>query len=110
MGEITVVVERLDGTVLLRPSGELDLATAPELQRVLDGVIGRHAGLAVDLSDVTFADCAGLAPIRRALRAGTHGSTVRLFAARPPVERVLHLTGLGRPAGRSADPAGASPG
>ncbi len=111
MGDFSVAVEHVDWTVLLRPSGELDLATAPELQRALDGVVGKHWAVVLDLSGVTFADCAGLAPIRRVLRERTPDMpSVRLFAARPSVERVLYLTGLGDRIRRYPDPAGAPPG
>jgi anti-anti-sigma regulatory factor len=35
----TVVVEHIDGTVLVCPVGELDLATAPILERVLETLV-----------------------------------------------------------------------
>jgi anti-anti-sigma regulatory factor len=54
MGDFSVAVEHVDGTVLLRPSGELDLATAPELQRALDGVVGKHWAVVLDLSGGHF--------------------------------------------------------
>jgi anti-anti-sigma factor len=95
MGDFSVAVEHLDETVLLRPTGELDVATSPELKRALDGVAGTHCTIVVDLSGVTFADCAGLRPLRRAIREGGDEITsVRCFAARPRVERVLRMTGL----------------
>ena len=91
-----VEVEHLDGTVTLRPSGELDLATAPLLERALDGVLqGGHA-VVLDLSGLTFADCAGLEPIRWARQRRT-SDRIRVVGARPPVERVLTLTGLQEP-------------
>ena len=110
MGDFSVAVEHVDGTVLLRPSGELDLAAAPQLERALDAVIGGRRAVLLDLSGLTFADCAGLAPIRRALREGAQDiDSLRLFAARPAVERVLYPTDLGNRVGRYSDAAGASP-
>jgi stage II sporulation protein AA (anti-sigma F factor antagonist) len=96
MGDFSVEIEHLDGTVLVRPSGELDLATAPELERVLDHLIDEDQVVVVDFSEVTFADCAGLRPIRWALQQ-RHPVRLRTSPAHPLVERVLEMTGLGRP-------------
>lgn len=94
---LDVAVEHLDGTVVVLPLGELDLATAPDLERVLDGLVGEHPSVLVDLRGVTFADCAGLRPIRKALQQGTYSlSRVRLAGARGRVQRVVDLTGLER--------------
>lgn len=95
MDDFDVSVEHLDEAVLLRPVGALDLATAPEMERILRGVLPQHPTVVLDLSGVTFADCAGLRPIRRAVNeAAPHRTSVRMFAARPAVERVMRLTGL----------------
>jgi anti-anti-sigma factor len=87
-----VTVDSSEGTVLVRPSGELDVASAPTLWSALAGVsTSGHTAVVVDLSRLTFSDCAGLRPIRRALRQGTD---VELRDAVPAVRRVLELTGL----------------
>ena len=89
------MVEHLDGTVLVCPVGELDLATAPILERVLESLVEEASAVALDLGGLTFVDCAGLRPIRQALRRSSHSFTpVRLSGARPPVQRVLELTGV----------------
>jgi len=93
----TVVVEHLDGTVLVRPAGELDLATAPVLERVLETLVGSPPTIELDLSGLSFADCGGLRAIRRALRQSSDSCTrVRFSGARPAVQRVLDITGLGQ--------------
>jgi anti-anti-sigma factor len=90
-----VVVEHLDGTVFVHLTGELDLATAPELEQVLDDVVARHSGaIMLDLSGLTFVDCAGLRPVHRVC---SHVSNVRIVGATPFVHRVLSLTGLEHP-------------
>jgi anti-anti-sigma factor len=49
----------------------------------------------MDLSRLTFSDCAGLRPIRRALReARRSGTEIELRDPVPAVQRVLQLTGL----------------
>ena len=91
-----VEVEHLDGRVTIRPSGELDLATAPMLERALDDVIDAGQAVVLDLCGVTFADCAGLEPVRWALHRWPSGR-IRIVGARRPVERVLTLTGMQEP-------------
>ncbi len=93
----SVTIEHIDGRIVLHPSGELDVMTAPQLDRALESVVGRAAPVVVDLSGVRFVDCAGLAPIRWALRIGSKTTPgLRIVGAQPQVERVLQLTGLRR--------------
>ncbi len=99
----SVTTEHVNGTVLVRPSGELDALTAPQLARVLDGVMAHPATVVLDLSAVSFVDCAGLAPIRRALAGGPDTNPMRVVGARPKVDRVLHLSGLKPPHVAAAD-------
>src|SRR5215212_590418 len=91
----SVRIEQVDGTVVVRPSGELDVLTAPQLDRVLESVVGHFGAVVLDMSGVRFVDCAGLTPIRRALE-GQSRTSVRVVDAQPKVERVLRLTGLHR--------------
>jgi anti-anti-sigma factor len=88
-------IEKLGEIVYVRPRGDLDVMTAPQLSRALDSVAVVGAGtVVVDLSRVTFVDCAGLAPIRRALAAEPGRMRLRLVGAPPRVDRVMRLTGL----------------
>src|SRR3954447_22070388 len=88
-----VEVERGNGAPVVRPVGELDVATAPELERVLKDLLDRHWAVVVDLGDVTFADCAGLRPIRWAL-GQPYLVSLRLPRVTPLMRRLLELTGL----------------
>ncbi len=55
------------GRSLVRIVGEIDLDAAPRLRRVLERAAADSSGdLVVDLSDVTFMDCSGLAPLLEA--------------------------------------------
>jgi anti-anti-sigma factor len=91
-----LTVDSSRGTALVCPSGELDLASAPTLWSALAGLRkDGHRSVDMDLSRLTFSDCAGLRPIFRARR---HGTVVQLRDAIPAVRRVLDLTGLGVPA------------
>ena len=74
-------------------TGEVDLATASRLRILLEGAdqeITREVVL--DLSEVTYMDCAGLPPMLAA-RARL-GDRFWLRGLQPPVTRLLQLTGL----------------
>src|SRR3712207_5885741 len=95
MAPFSVTIEHSEGAVLIRPSGELDVMTAPKLEQALAGLVGGYGVVLVDLSSVVFADCAGLRPIRRAVERGSGRATsVRVIGTPPRVERVLRLTGF----------------
>ena len=92
-----LTVDSLNGTAHVRPRGELDVASAPTMWTALAPVLrGDHRSVVMDLSRLTFSDCAGLRPIRRAVREGPLvGTDIELRDAVPAVRRVLDLTGLG---------------
>ncbi len=76
-------------------SGELDVATAGNLDAVLHALLAKGQALVLDLSGLTFADCSGLRPIQDAQR--RHPGRVTLLGSRGIVRRVLVLTGLASP-------------
>ncbi|MDW5328881.1 STAS domain-containing protein [Plantactinospora sp. KLBMP9567] len=84
-----------DEQLIVLPAGEVDLATAPLLQRALLIAVDRHPRVCCDLSKVTFFSAAGVTALlvvhNRAIQTGS-----RLTARRPHgiTERVLHLAGL----------------
>jgi anti-sigma B factor antagonist len=84
--------------LVVRVSGEIDIATAPRLRDELLGTIRRHgAQLALDLSGVTFMDCAGINVLLAARRlARLDGGWVRVLQASHRAWKVLTLTGLHR--------------
>ena len=88
-----VEVEHHDDVALVRPRGELDLATAAALQHVLDGISSPR--LVLDLSELSFIDSTGL-HLLVALheRSQREGFELTLRAPRPPVDRTIHLCGL----------------
>ena len=104
MDNFDVSVDSSQGTATVRPAGELDLASAPTLWSALaELVTGGHRAVVMDLSRLTFSDCAGLRPVRWALREGRAvGTDVELRSAIPAVQRVLELTGLAAPLPRAA--------
>jgi anti-anti-sigma factor len=77
--------------------GELDIATAPELEELLARL--RHHGHAVtiDLAEVTFIDSTGLTALMEAHRlAHSNGWSFSVRRPSPAVQRVFDLAGVGR--------------
>ncbi len=89
-------VSRDNGSVVVRLHGELDLATAPEFQRELLGILEQPCtSVTLDLAELTFLDSSGLGALYRARQAADAGSvTLRLEAVPAHVLRVLDVTAM----------------
>jgi anti-anti-sigma factor len=86
------VTEQADA-VVVRVAGEIDIVTAPVLQRHLDPALaGDRPLVVIDLAETTFLDARGVAVLVRA-RTTVTGRGGRLVIRRPPplVLRVLQL-------------------
>jgi anti-sigma B factor antagonist len=100
---------RQDGeryTLILR--GELDMASAPELEGVLQELCeGSAQELVLDLRQLSFMDSTGLnAVLRSRSLCEEHGCDFGLIPGRRPVQRVFELTHLvDRLPFRQAEPA-----
>ncbi len=83
----------LDEPGTLSVCGEVDLFTAEKLRWCLHILaMDLSSTVAVDLTDVTFISCAGLAPLVEARR---HlGQRLRLHSVSPAVRKLIRLTGL----------------
>jgi anti-sigma B factor antagonist len=89
MSDLSIRVDTIDTTTVLRVSGTLDIATAPGFGiRVAELIRRGENDIVVDLSDVTFLDSTGLSVLlninRRATRARL-GSAVICPDGRPRV-------------------------
>jgi anti-anti-sigma factor len=93
----SISVERHDGHVVVTARGELDLATASELEGALAPVVSGGGHAVLDLRELEFMDSSGVRVIVGAhLSAKEHGgrlSLVRLQSG-SPVHRVLEISGL----------------
>ena len=105
---LAVEVQRRRGDTIVRPRGELDLATAETLHSALDAAIAETvsgpregmengARLVLDLRGLSFIDSAGL-HLLVALdeRAQRDGFQLTLLAPAAPVDRAIQLCGLDR--------------
>ena len=77
-------------------SGELDAASAPELQRQLDEVLAQpHARVMLDLNGLSFVDSAGVSVLIKAKQtAESDGRTLVLRRPTEQLERVFAVVGL----------------
>src|SRR4051794_6393862 len=89
--------ELAGGVEVISVRGELDLSTAPDLERPLEEVLERGEGpLLVDLSECEFIDSTGIAVIVRAWQRleGSSGRGLMICSYNDQVRRVLDITGL----------------
>jgi len=92
---VTVRIRPGDGGTIVAISGEVDVCTEAPLQQALLRIIReRGARLMLDVSGVSFMDCAGLrALLATRRRAEMRGGCMRLIAASAAVRRIIELTG-----------------
>ena len=82
----------LADVIAARIDGELDLATAPYVAEYLRQVVNRGSRVVLDMSAVTFMDCAGLSELVQAHRRAEHGGGwVHLTGVSAGPLRVLRL-------------------
>ncbi|MFB7234994.1 STAS domain-containing protein [Streptomyces sp. NPDC056269] len=91
---LAVVFEPGPRRVLAHVFGEIDMDNAQELRRPLTAALDSSAcGLDVDLSGVTFCDCAALHVLLRLnQQALSAGKTLALTALSPRTARLLQIT------------------
>ena len=95
-GEFEVAVRPLPkGGTLVRVSGELDLATAPDVEKTLSEA-DLASTLVFDLTECGFIDSTGVRVLlATAAKAGETGGKVSVVAPDPAVRRALEIAGLG---------------
>ncbi|MFF8868335.1 STAS domain-containing protein [Streptomyces sp. NPDC015139] len=75
--------------------GELDLASGDQIRpQLYDALAKSTSGIELDLSGLSFCDCAGLSVLLELRhRALTQEKSVTIRAADPAFDRLLHLIG-----------------
>src|SRR5688572_22088166 len=97
--EFVISSRRLaNGTFVVAVSGEVDLYTAPELERALAGPLAEGtAQLVVDLSDATFVDSTALHVLLRSARQlDRDAGELIVVVPDPNVRKLFEITGLDR--------------
>jgi anti-sigma B factor antagonist len=93
--DFDVSVERVAETAIVHVSGELDIATAPMLRDVLEGLDGACDRVILDLSALTFMDSTGIRlAVTEHQRAAADGFHFVIAGAEGNVMRILRLTGV----------------
>jgi anti-sigma B factor antagonist len=87
-----------DGHQVISVTGELDIATAEKAYAYISEVIDSwQVPVTVDLSGLTFCDASGLGVLAKAARhARQAGRQLKLTAARPPLLKIMRMTGMDR--------------
>lgn len=89
-----VIATRVDatGAHVVTVSGELDIATAAELEASIAQITAAYPDrLVFDLSELRFMDSAGIAVL---IAAAAKANTVRLRNPSPIIRRVVEISGL----------------
>jgi anti-sigma B factor antagonist len=85
-------------TALIQLRGELDIATAPEVAEILDGLASAESGVrhvVVDLRGLTFMDARGVrALLRQKDNAQQNRQNLAVVRGREAIQRLLALTGV----------------
>jgi anti-sigma B factor antagonist len=91
-----IQIVQYDDEAVVAVEGELDIATAPVLQREVEPLwAGPMNALTVDLEQVGFMDSSGLRALNELRTAAEERDvTFALFGVQPRVRRVLDITGM----------------
>lgn len=88
-------VARRAGHLVVSPTGEIDMATAPEVRRIVRARDADVTGVVLDLSGVDFMDTSGLQLLIE-LNRGMEADGLDFAVVRGPrgVQRLLDIAGL----------------
>jgi anti-sigma B factor antagonist len=96
--DLRVAVQAAEGGVRIELAGELDVATAPELQLRVDEIARAEGDAWIDCTELTFADSSGLDTLTRLAKTlRSQDRRLVLTNLRPIVRRamdVLQITEL----------------
>lgn len=96
MGSFRVTTEDFDDRLVVRVSGELDMAAAPRVSDALAArAAKRYRAVVVDLTDLDFIDSSGIRILCRAAEAARRrGVTFTLVEPSRKVARTLEIAGV----------------
>ena len=90
-------IVRSDSRLHIAPAGELDIATAPQLEQAISEATSEPVSeLVLDLRELTFMDSSGLRTLAQAnVKAEQAGTALSIWRGSRQIERVLEISGLG---------------
>jgi anti-anti-sigma factor len=90
---LSIDASGIGSAAVVRVTGELDVATAPELDACLLALDGDD--IMIDMAGLTFMDSSGISVLLTAFKRSTKGGhRFVLRGPTPPVVRVLHVSGV----------------
>ena len=102
-----IASETIDGIVLIRLSGEVDLSWSQQVRKAVLAALEDHPAVGVELSQVSYIDSSGIAALVEGFQsARARGSRFALVAVSDAVRAVLELARLDRVFLIVSDPAG----
>ena len=97
--DFSISAADVEGRAHLTLRGELDLATAPELEQLVNERIDSSQEVVIDLRGLEFMDSSGVRVLVAAnARSESEGGPLRIVRPEPgsPVERILVVSGIDR--------------
>jgi anti-sigma B factor antagonist len=89
--------ETIDGVVLIRLSGEVDLSWSQQVRHAVLAALEEHPAVGVELSQVSYIDSSGIAALVEGFQnARTRGTRFALVRISDAVRAVLELARLDR--------------
>jgi len=89
--------ETIDGIVLIRLRGEVDLSWSQQVRQAVLAALERHPAVGVELSEVSYIDSSGIAALVEGFQsARARGGRFALVAISDAVRAVLELARLDR--------------
>jgi anti-sigma B factor antagonist len=96
----SIETSEVGGRLLVRPRGELDLATAPDLEELVMGRLAEGGRVVLDLRELSFMDSNGVRVLVAAHARAAGDGEGALTIVRPlrggAVERVIEVSGIDR--------------
>jgi anti-sigma B factor antagonist len=94
----TIETSQAGERLVVRPCGELDLATAPDLEELVMGRLADGATVVLDLRGLSFMDSSGVRVLVTAYARAADGNGGELTIVRPArgsaVDRILEVSGI----------------
>lgn len=91
---MTIKQTNENGNVTLALSGRLDTTTAPELEAVLDDVLGNAAELCFDFNELEYISSAGLRVLLKAQKTMNTKGKMKLTGVNETIMEVFDITGF----------------
>ncbi len=94
--QITILTETLNDGMVLKPSGDIDLSSAPDFRRRLGQLqSSKPLRLLIDLSDVPYMDSSGVATLVEAMQISRkQGGRLVLFGLQERVRSIFEIARL----------------